>query len=113
MLTPEEIAAIEASPGLTALHRSMNRNVRRARNGFIILLVFVLIAAVFVVREQSQLCHESHHRYDTLAAVIVTSTTISPITKQRVTGPQYAQLAAYEAELRAHLFADLGAPPTC
>lgn len=63
--------------------------------------------------DEQALCRESHSRYDTLAAVIKTSTAISPITKQRVTPAQLAQLQNYYAGLRARLTADLGNPPTC
>lgn len=58
-LTPEELAAIEASPGLGALRRVMRNNVRRARNGFIVLVVFVLVAFGFVQRVNADARHRA------------------------------------------------------
>lgn len=87
--------------------------VKTPITAFVILALSNVLALGLQFRETSALCSESHRRYDTLVAVIVTSTTPSPIVKERVPADQYKQLVAYYADLRSSLLKSVGDPPQC
>lgn len=64
--------------------------------------------------QQYALCLEAAHRYDAIAAVIDVASTVSPVTRERISAAQLAQLEAYYADFRARAVATLGArPPKC
>lgn len=119
-LTHEELVAIAASPGMSALRRVMRSNVVRARNGFLVLVIgisFALYRQEQSVNENRRAikatCAESTNRYNAQIAQIKAETTITPVARERLSPIEIAGLSLYYKDQRARLDATAGPKPDC
>jgi len=89
------------------------RALRRIQFGLAIVVVFCAFGFWLIANQEQQLCNESHRRYDTLQAVLYTSTRPTQLAKSRLTPDQFKAYKRNLRDYRARLVKQLGPNPSC